>query len=74
MVESAVMYAGFIIPVDMLSSDDELGGIPYISLCIEPCVFPLFVFAEAAVVVHETALGLHWSCTKMRRATLLPNG
>ena len=74
MVESAVLYAGFIIPVDISTPDDELDGIPYISLCIAPCVFPLFLFAEAAVVVHETALGLHWSCTKMRRATLLPNG
>ena len=74
MAELFLLYAGFIIRVDISSSDDELDGILYISFCIGLCVFSLFVFAEAALVVHETALGLHRSCTKMRRATLLPNG
>ena len=67
------MYGGFIIPVDMISSDDELGGIPYIALCIEPCVFVLFVLAEAAVVMRGIALGLHESPTKKRRMILTSN-
>ena len=35
-----LLYAGFIIRVDISSSDDELDGILYISFCIGPCVFP----------------------------------